>query len=121
MKLIIITYTQVISSLQCSPYVNTLNPCIKCSSSTCHSPHSPSDSPFAALFAAITTPMIFACDGSTCVWSQTKLFEQELLCETGICVDDASPVPHNIASFVILFAFVVLLLSIVSRYSDKEE
>lgn len=112
---LLLTHPQVISSLQCSPYVNTLNPCIKCSSSTCHTPHSPSDSPFAALFAAITTPMVFACDGAMCVWSQTKLFEQELICETGICVDDTSPVYHNIVSFVIFFAFVVLLLSIIGR------
>lgn len=61
------------------------------------------------------SPMIFACDEQTCTWVQTKLFEQQLDCRTGVCIDDQTPKSPNIASFVILFAFAVLLLSIIGK------
>lgn len=83
-----LSHQQKLSSLDCSIYVPTLNPCLYCSSFSCVYPP---DHPFGDLFRYVETPMIFACDEEECVWRHHHLFTQQLHCQTGVCITDISP------------------------------
>lgn len=113
------SHVQILSSLECSAFVATLNDCLRCEEMTCETDV---DAPFGDLFQEIETPMVFACDGQRCVWRHDQLFTQAFHCLGGMCVKEKSKgeewrwvwrvMGSNVVSAIIMGAFVLLLIAL---------